>query len=73
MKKLAIIKKQMYLIRAHYVGHVNNVMQRMSRDRLLQSMMADSLLQWFQTVRRDAPVRRFNFPKASRDILVLCH
>ena len=26
-----------------------------------------------QTVRRDAPVRRFNFPKASRDILVLCH
>ena len=26
-----------------------------------------------QTVRRDAPVRRFNFPKASRNILVLCH
>ena len=26
-----------------------------------------------QTVRRDAPVRRFNFPKASQDILVLCH
>ena len=24
-------------------------------------------------LRRDAPVRRFNFPKASRDILVLCH
>ena len=26
-----------------------------------------------QTVRRDAPVRRFNFPRASRDNLVLCH
>ena len=26
-----------------------------------------------QTVRRDAPVSRFNFPKASRNILVLCH
>ena len=26
-----------------------------------------------QTVRRDAPVRCFNFPKASRDNLVLCH
>ena len=26
-----------------------------------------------QTVRRDALVRRFNFPRASRDNLVLCH
>ena len=25
-----------------------------------------------QTVRRDAPVRRFSFPRASRDNLVLC-
>ena len=44
IRKLAIIKKQEYLIRAHCVRHVKHVMQRMSRDRLLQSMTADSLL-----------------------------
>ena len=43
IKKLAIIKKQEYLIRAHCVRHVNYVMQPMSRDRLFQSIMADSL------------------------------
>ena len=42
--KLAKIKKQEYLIRAHCVRHVNYAMQRMSRDRLLQSTTADSLL-----------------------------
>ena len=26
-----------------------------------------------QTVRRDAPVHRFNFPKTLQDNLVLCH
>ena len=44
IRKLAIIKKQEYLIRAHCVRHVKYVMQRMSRDRLLQSITADSLL-----------------------------
>ena len=42
--KLAKIKKQEYLIRAHCVRHVKYAMQRMSRDRLLQSITADSLL-----------------------------
>ena len=40
--KLAKIKK--YLIRAHCVRQVKYAMQRMSRDRLLQSITADSLL-----------------------------
>ena len=44
IRKLAIIKKEEYLIRAHCVRHVKYVMQRMSRDRLLQSITADSLL-----------------------------
>ena len=44
IRKLAIIKKEEYLIRAHCVRHVKHVMQRMSRDRLLKSMTADSLL-----------------------------
>ena len=44
IRKHAIIKKEEYLIRAHCVRHVKHVMQRMSRDRLLQSMTADSLL-----------------------------
>ena len=44
IRKLAIIKKEEYLIRAHCVRHVKHVMQRMSRDRLLQSITADSLL-----------------------------
>ena len=42
--KLAKIKKQEYLIHAHCVRHVKYAMQRMSRDRLLQSITADSLL-----------------------------
>ena len=42
--KLAKINKQGYLIRAHCVGQVKYAMQRMSRDRLLQSTTADSLL-----------------------------
>ena len=44
IRKLAIIKKKKYLIRAHCVRHVHYVMQRMSRDRLLHSITADSLL-----------------------------
>ena len=44
IRKLAIIKKKEYLIRAHCVRHVKYMMQRMSRDRLLQSITADSLL-----------------------------
>ena len=44
IRKLAIIKKQKYLIRSHCVRHVKYVMQRMSHDRLLQSITADSLL-----------------------------
>ena len=44
IRKLAIIKKQEYLIRAHCVRHVKYVMQRMSRDRLLKRISADSLL-----------------------------
>ena len=42
--KLAKIKKQDYLIRTHCVCHVKYAMQHMSRDRLLQSITADSLL-----------------------------
>ena len=44
IRQLAIIKKQEYLICAHCVRHVKHVMQRMSRDGLLQSITADSLL-----------------------------
>ena len=44
IRKPAIIKKEEYLIRAHCVRHVKHVMQRSSRDRLLQSITADSLL-----------------------------
>ena len=43
IRKLAIIKKEEYFIRAHCVRHAKHVMQRMSRDRLLQSITADSL------------------------------
>ena len=44
IRKLAIIKKQEYLIRTHCVRLVKYVMQRISRERLLQSITADSLL-----------------------------
>ena len=37
-------RKKEYLICAHCVRHVQYVMQRLSRDRLLSSMAANSLL-----------------------------